>query len=56
MRKKISGIPGISFSWKRALGITKVKQKISRTVGIPITKNGFERKLGNTLIKIFTKR
>lgn len=44
-------IPGLSFSWKRALGITKVKQQIARSTGIPITKAGLERKIGRTITK-----
>jgi hypothetical protein len=34
------------FSWKRATGITKAKQNISRKTGIPMTKSGRQRKLG----------
>lgn len=34
------------FSWKRALGITRVKQNIARSTGIPLTKSGRQRKLG----------
>ena len=30
-------IPGITFSLKRAVGVTKVKQKIAKATGIPIT-------------------
>jgi len=37
------------FSWKRALGITKAKSKISRTIGIPFTKSGRQRKVGKML-------
>ena len=44
-------IPGLSFSWKRAIGLTRVRQKISRTIGIPTTKQGVERKVGKTIIK-----
>lgn len=44
-------IPGLSFSWKRAIGITQAKQQISRKTGIPMSKNGLERKIGNTIIK-----
>lgn len=51
MSKKLT-IPGISFSWKRALGITKVKQQISRNTGIPMTKAGIERKIGRTVIDL----
>lgn len=48
---------GLSFSWRRALGITAVKQKIARKTGIPTTKGGIERKLGASLIKlIFGKK
>lgn len=57
MSKKSTPIPGLSFSWKRALGITKVMQTISRTTGVPMTKNGIERKIGNTIIKkLFGKK
>lgn len=44
-------IPGLSFSWKRALGITQMKQKISRETGIPTSKAGVERKIGRAIIK-----
>lgn len=44
-------IPGLSFSWKRALGIAQAKQQISRRIGIPMTKAGIERKIGKTIIK-----
>ena len=44
-------IPGVSFSLKRALGITKMKQKFARETGIPTSRSGLERKIGNTIIK-----
>lgn len=44
-------IPGLSFSWKRALGITQAKQKFSRKTGIPTSKSGIERKIGNIILK-----
>ena len=50
-RKTNTGIPGLSFSWKRALGITQAKQQISRKTGIHTTKAGVERKIGNMLLK-----
>ena len=34
------------FSWKRAIGVTRVKQNVSRTIGIPLTKSGRQRKVG----------
>lgn len=37
------------FSWKRAVGITKAKQKISRSTGIPLTKSGRQRKIGKVV-------
>lgn len=46
-------IPGVSFSWKRALGITQLKQKIAKETGIPTSKQGIERKVGKTLINMF---
>jgi hypothetical protein len=43
---------GFSFSWKRALGITSVKQKIARETGIPTTINGMERKVGRSVLNM----
>lgn len=47
-------IPGFSFSLKRAIGITEVKQTISKTTGLPLTKQGLERKIGAAVIKVIT--
>ena len=44
-------IPGVTFSLKRAVGITKIKQKISRATGIPMTKHGLQRKIGGAVLK-----
>lgn len=50
MGKKSSfKIPGLSFSWKRALGITSAKSKIAKATGIPTTKAGRQRKVGKLL-------
>ena len=49
-------IPGVSISLKRAIGITKIKQQISRETGIPLTKNGLERKIGKTLLDLLFKK
>lgn len=46
-------IPGLSFSWKRAIGITGVKQRIAHATGIPTTKQGLERKIGGGILKLF---
>ncbi len=37
------------LSWKRALGVTKAKQSISRATGIPMTKSGRQRKIGKAV-------
>ena len=50
MSKKSTPIPGLSFSWKRALGISQAKQKIARDTGIPTSKAGVERKIGRLII------
>ena len=34
------------FSWKRALGVTRAKSRISRSLGVPLTKSGRQRKVG----------
>ena len=47
-------IPGVTFSSKRAAGVTKVKQKIARAVGIPLTRQGLERKIGGAVLKAVT--
>jgi len=50
-------IPGVSFSLSRALGITKAKQQFARKTGIPTSRTGLERKIGNIIIgSIFGKR
>jgi len=37
------------FSWKRLVGITRVKSSISRSTGIPLTKSGRQRKIGKAI-------
>ena len=37
------------FSWKRLIGVTRIKQKISRATGVPLTKSGRQRKLGGMI-------
>ena len=44
-------IPGLSYSLKRAVGVTKLKQKVARAMGIPTTKQGLERKIGGAILK-----
>ena len=40
---------GISFSWKRAVGISGLKNKISRKIKITLTSQGRQRKLGRMM-------
>lgn len=44
-------IPGLSFSLKRAVGVTAIKQKVVKATGIPLTKLGLERKVGGAILK-----
>ena len=37
------------FSWKRLLGISAAKSRISRAIGIPLTRSGRQRKLGRAM-------
>ncbi|MCH5217685.1 MAG: hypothetical protein J1F07_03910 [Muribaculaceae bacterium] len=43
-------VPGLSFSLKRAVGVSAAKQNIARKTGIPLTKGGLERKVGRAVI------
>lgn len=47
-------VPGLSFSLKRAVGVSALKQKLSKATGIPMTKQGLERKIGGSVIKAVT--
>lgn len=48
---------GFSFSWKRLLGITSAKQSFARKTGVPTSKAGVERKIGNYILQlIFGKK
>lgn len=50
-------IPGVSFSLKRALGITQLKRRFTKATGIPTTKTGVEQKVGRAVIDlIFGKK
>jgi hypothetical protein len=50
-------IKGLSFSVKRAVGISGLKTKVARKIGIPTTRQGLERKIGGAIVKgIFGKK
>jgi hypothetical protein len=46
MVRKKSGIPGLSFSWRRASGLSAAKGQLSRKIGTPLTRSGRQRKVG----------
>ncbi len=39
------------FSWKRLLGVSRVKSNISRKIGIPLTKSGRNQKIGKLVTR-----
>jgi len=41
------------FSWKRFFGISAEKARISRRIGIPLSRSGRQQKLGRMVWKIF---
>ena len=41
---------GLSFSLKRAVGISGLKTKIAHKTGLPTTKQSFERKVGQAVL------
>lgn len=41
---------GLSFSLKRAVGISGLKSKVAHKTGLPTTKQGLERKVGQAVI------
>lgn len=50
-------IPRLSFSWKRAIGVSKLKRDFAKATGIHTSRNGLERKIGGIIIKtVFGKK
>ena len=41
---------GVSFSWRRAVGLSALKGRISRFIGVPLTRSGLERKVGRMFL------
>ena len=41
------------FSWKRFFGISALKSKISRRIGVPLTRSGRQRKIGALVERLF---
>ena len=52
---KIFGLPGTSFSPRRAIGEDVLKRTVAKKTGVPVTKSGVERKIGRTIIKAVGK-
>ena len=44
---------GLSFSWKRASGLSGIKGKVSKSIGVPSTRSGQERKVGRIILRLF---
>lgn len=44
------GFMGFSFSFKRAVGITAIKQRFARSTGIPTTESGQNQKVGRSVL------
>lgn len=42
------------FSWRRLIGLSALKAKISRKIGVPLTRSGRQRKMGAYLEKYLT--
>ena len=47
----MSKVRGLSFSLKRAVGVTSIKKSIADKTGIPTTQSGLERKIGRKIIE-----
>lgn len=45
---------GLTFSLKRTVGISGLKNKIARKTGISTTRQDLERKVGQTVLSAFT--
>jgi hypothetical protein len=43
------------FSWLTFLGITAEKRRISKAIGMPMTKSGRNAKIGSWISKIFKR-
>lgn len=59
-KRKRKTTKGVTFSWKRLLGLDQIKRNIAKQTGIPMTKAGVERKIGSAIIALivglFTKK
>lgn len=51
-KRKRKTTKGVTFSWKRLLGLDQIKRNIAKQTGIPMTKAGVERKIGSAVIAL----
>ena len=51
-KRKRKTTRGVTFSWKRLLGLDQIKRNIAKQTGIPMTKAGVERKIGSAIIAL----
>lgn len=42
---------GFSWSWKRAIGLSAAQSRVSREIGVPLSRAGRERKVGRIVIR-----
>jgi hypothetical protein len=40
---------GFSWSWRRALGVSSAKARLSRQLGVPLTRSGRQRMAGRMM-------
>jgi hypothetical protein len=45
-------LPGLSFSWKRAFGLTRLRAHLSRSAGIPTSRAGLHQKVGRKVFEL----
>lgn len=46
------GLFGLSWSWKRAVGLSAMKSRLSQKIGVPLTASGRQRKVGRIIERL----
>jgi hypothetical protein len=44
--------PGLTFSWRRAIGLSAAQSRLSRQIGIPLSRSGRQQKAGRLLFRL----
>ncbi len=47
---------GFTFSWKRLLGISGMRNSVAQKTGIPTTMGGAERKIGRWILNVLFEK